>query len=87
VADGGAGGAAVKLNPNKVGVIVECAVCGFQKAPIGRSVPFEMYLCDHECTGYRQEPFPGSLWPGESESEFGYAVGDDGTTIVAAVRR
>ena len=68
------------LNADKVGVAVECDVCGHRKAPIGRSVPLGMYLCDHECTGYEREPKPGSLWPGESEAEFGYPVADVGTT-------
>ena len=68
------------LNPNKRGVAVECAVCGHRKSPVGRSVPFGMYMCDDDCAGYRIEPWPGSLWPGESEAEFGYSVSDDGTT-------
>lgn len=44
-----------------------CTVCGLRKRPRGRSVPLEMgnSMCDHECTGYDQEPKPGHLWPGE----------------------
>ena len=61
------------------GVAVFCKVCGQRKAPIGRSVSMAYYMCDHECEGYRQEPFPGSLWPGESELDFGFPVGSDGT--------
>ena len=70
------------LNPRKVGVSVYCASCGQRKAPIGRSVPLEMYLCDWECRGYREVPLSGSLWPGESEADFGYPVNDDGTEII-----
>ena len=57
-----------------VGVAVECTVCGLRKKPVGRSAPMEMAnsLCDHECPGYRQDPKPGELWPGETREEFGY---------------
>ena len=65
--------------PVRVGIVVECAGCGQRKAPIGRSVPLAMYLCDCDCPGYRQDPYPGSLWPGETSDEFGYPVGTDGT--------
>jgi len=41
-----------------------------------------MYLCDWECRGYREVPLSGSLWPGESEADFGYPVNDDGTEII-----
>jgi hypothetical protein len=56
----------------RIGVAVRCALCGARKKPIGRSAPLGVHLCDHECLGYRQPPYPGSLWPGERESEFGY---------------
>lgn len=69
------------LNPRKVGVAVTCRTCGQRKAPVGRSVPLMMYLCDHECQGYREEPRAGSLWPGESEADFGYPVADVGTEV------
>jgi hypothetical protein len=69
------------LDPRKIGVAVTCAVCGQRKAPIGRSVPLGMYLCDRDCPGYREPPRPGSLWPGEPEADFGYPVGDDGTRL------
>lgn len=69
---------------DRVGVIVTCAVCHNMKKPIGRSAPFEAYYCEDECPGYRQQPYPGSLWPGERASEFGYPVGDDGTKPVEA---
>jgi hypothetical protein len=67
------------LNPNKVGVAVTCTVCHQRKAPRGRSVPTVMYLCDRDCSGYEREPFAGSLWPGESEADFGFPVGEVGT--------
>ena len=67
-----------KLNPNKVGVVVTCNLCGQRKKPIGRSAPLEWYLCDDECHGYHQDPKPGSLWMNESEEQFGYPVGNDG---------
>lgn len=63
----------------KVGIIVRCAVCGQMKKPIGRSAPLCGGYCDDDCKGYRQEPHPGSLWPSETEAEFGYPVGPDGT--------
>lgn len=60
--------------PDTRGVAIECVVCGLRKKPIGRSAPLEMAnsLCDDECPGYRQEPYPGSLWPGETREQFGY---------------
>jgi rubredoxin len=36
-------------------------------------------LCDGECNGYREEPYAGSLWPGETEEDFGYPISADGT--------
>ena len=65
--------------PLRVGIAVACTVCGQRKAPIGRSVPLGMYLCDRDCPGYRQDPYPGSLWPNETSDDFGYPVGADGT--------
>lgn len=46
-----------------------CAVCGLRKKPVGRSAPTEMAngLRDRYCPGYRQDPQPGHLWPGEIE--------------------
>lgn len=69
-----------KLSSTKLGVAVECSTCYLRKAPIGRSVPLGMALCDHECPGYREPPHAGSLWPRESEAEFGYPVSSIGTT-------
>jgi hypothetical protein len=31
------------------------------------------------CQGYDEPPHVGSLWPGESETEFGYPCGQAGT--------
>ncbi len=70
-----------KLRANVWGMAVRCAVCGHTKAPVGRSVPAEIYRCDSECEGYRRPPYPGSLWPGETEADFGYPVSDDGTNL------
>ena len=47
------------------GPLVECSVCGQQKAPRGRSAPMASSYCDWDCPGYTQSPHPGSLWPGE----------------------
>lgn len=41
-----------------------CEICGRTKKPIGRDVIKADY-CNDECEGYRQEPTPGHLWPGE----------------------
>ncbi len=48
-----------------------CEHCGRRKAPIGRSVAPAMAgdLCDNDCPGYRREPWPGHLWPGEFKAE------------------
>lgn len=46
-------------------VRVECSECGRDKAPVGRSVPLEMRMCDDECIGYRMDPKPDCRWPGE----------------------
>jgi hypothetical protein len=70
----------------KVGISVYCTVCKMRKSPIGRSAPLEMAnsLCDDECPGYREDPKPGSLWPGETAAEFGYPISDDATHEVDA---
>lgn len=66
----------------RVGICVQCAVCGQMKKPIGRSGPLDASYCTDECAGYRKPPFVGSLWPGESEADFGYPVSADGTRDV-----
>jgi hypothetical protein len=69
-----------ELRASRVGVRVRCGECGRTKKPIGRSEPLGVSYCNDECHGYRNNPRPGSLWPGESEADFGYPVGADGTT-------
>lgn len=71
----------------KVGVMVRCAVCGDMKKPRGRSGPMGMQFCEpawdgHGCPGYDQDPQAGSLWPGESDEDFGYPVGPHGWKLV-----
>lgn len=71
----------------KVGVMVRCAVCGDMKKPRGRSGPMGMSFCEpiwdgHGCAGYDQDPQAGSLWPGESDEDFGYPVGAHGWKLV-----
>jgi len=71
----------------KVGIRVACAVCGRDKAPRGRSVPdasHESWCTWDKCVGYNLPPDVGSLWPGESEEDFGYPVPTWGTKEVAA---
>ena len=65
----------------RIGISVECAVCRRGKAPLGRSVPLEMAnsMCNWECPGYWQDPQVGSLWPGETDEQFGHAVGMHGS--------
>ncbi len=72
------------LNPSKVGARVECRQCGRTKLPIGRSAPAELYSsrCNRDCSGYDLQPYAGSLWPDETEAEFGYLVSDEGTRIL-----
>ena len=67
------------LSSTKIGMAVECTVCGRTKKPVGRD-SMDNGLCSYECPGYREDPRSGSLWPGESESEFGYPVSAVGTT-------
>lgn len=67
------------VKPTKRGIRVECAVCGQTKCPRGRSAPLGPCYCDRDCSGYTQEPHVGSLWPGETDAEFGFPCGDVGT--------
>jgi hypothetical protein len=62
------------VTTDRVGVAVTCTVCGLRKKPIGRSAPLEMAnsLCNDDCPGYRLEPHPGQLWPGERQEDYGY---------------
>jgi len=65
----------------KTGIAVTCTICRRTKKPIGRSAPLEMggSMCDYGCPGYSHDPLPGSLWPGETEEDFGYEVRASGT--------
>jgi hypothetical protein len=63
----------------RVGIAVYCAHCGRRKKPRGRSAPFGVQYCDYDCYGYNREPQVGSLWPGETEQDFGYPIGSEGT--------
>lgn len=63
----------------KVGIDVRCETCSQSKQPVGRSAPMEARYCNSDCKGYYQPPYPGNLWPGETEEEFGYPVGRNGT--------
>ena len=68
-----------ELNPYKIGIAVICELCGKTKQPIGRSAPIGLSLCNEECKGYNEFPYPGELWTDESEQDFGYPVKDSGT--------
>lgn len=68
----------------RVGVSVRCATCGDTKRPVGRSMPLGVSYCDDDCPGYHQAPFVGSLFPGETSTEFGYPVSDYGTIHLSA---
>lgn len=62
------------LNRMLVGLAVNCTTCGRRKKPIGRDAAAAMAngLCDDDCDGYRKDPLPGELWPGEKREDFGY---------------
>jgi hypothetical protein len=76
------------LRRHLVGVAVKCAICGKVKVPKGRSAPLMHPYCEQWfCEGYNWAPFVGSLWPGESESDFGFPVSADGTTDDASDRQ
>lgn len=70
------------MSATKRGIPVYCSTCGLMKNPIGRSAPLQGGYCDDECDGYRQAPHVGSLWPGETDADFGYPCGDAGTEPV-----
>ena len=66
----------------RTGVVVLCVVCYRMKKPVGRSAPLAGDYCDHECAGYKLDPQVGSLWPGETDEDFGYPVSDVGAREV-----
>lgn len=70
----------------KIGVEVICRVCRHMKAPRGRSTsPLQAYCLQpwpdgsDGCSGYEMDPQVGSLWPGETDEEFGFPCNDLGT--------
>lgn len=65
----------------KVGIAVTCKHCGLRKKPRGRAAALEMAnsLCDDDCDGYDLHPYPGDLWPGETEEEFGFPISANAT--------
>ena len=68
------------MSVTKVGISVECVVCLRKKAPRGRSVPIGAYLCEaNNCSGFYAHPYPGDLWPGETDEDFGYVCSDNAT--------
>lgn len=68
----------------KVGIAVECTTCHRDKAPHGRSVPMlGPSYCTDECIGYKADPMPGCLWPGETEEDFGYPICAHATKEIA----
>lgn len=69
------------LNPRKVGIRVTCAKCGYTKKPNGRSAPICPVFCDGDCDGYWEPPHVDSLWPGESEADFGFQAQNYGVII------
>lgn len=69
------------MGEERIGVMVRCKTCGWIKKPIGRDAPVGWYGCDDGCSGYRTDPRPGSLWPGETSTDFGYPIGTDGTEV------
>lgn len=72
----------VALRANVFGAVVICAMCGQQKKPIGRSAGIGgPSMCDYYCEEYHQPPYVGSLWPNESEEDFGYPVGNQGIHV------
>jgi hypothetical protein len=69
----------IETMPTKRGIRVTCSTCRRTKQPIGRSAPLGFDYCDWECPGYRLAPFVGSLWPGETDVDFGFSCSDQGT--------
>ena len=62
------------LRSDYFGYRVTCERCGRTKQPVGRSAPTVMDLCTPDCPGYDETPLPSHLWPGESETDFGFRV-------------
>jgi len=49
--------------------------------PGGRDIPAVIAdsYCTADCTGYLDEPRPGSLWPGETDEDYGFPCGTNAT--------
>jgi hypothetical protein len=73
------------VSATKRGIRVRCAACGLTKKPIGRDASMFASYCTDDCPGYDQPPHVGSLWPGETDADFGYPCGDRGTEPVGSV--
>lgn len=74
----------------KRGISVTCTTCGLRKMPHGRSAPVYggAYCGDLDfqgkiCPGYKLDPKPGCLWPGETAEAFGYPCCDNATEEVS----
>ena len=75
----------------RVGIAVTCARCQRMKKPIGRDAragagdycTATWASALDGCEGYYATPFPGALWPGETEADYGYPVGRNGTREVS----
>ncbi len=65
--------------PTRIGIRVVCEKCGAAKQPHGRSAPMDSMYCDGSCPGYELAPFPGCLWWGETDANFGYESCDRAT--------
>lgn len=66
----------------KIGIAVFCETCGLLKKPIGRDAPADSYYCTSDCRGYRDKPYPGQLWPGETDDQYGFDACDDATRVL-----
>lgn len=74
----------------KIGVKVTCPECGNPKKPVGRDEPpgGHMFLCVVDvCNGWWKPPYPGSLWPGEKEFDFGFPISEHGVREEKTIER
>jgi hypothetical protein len=70
------------MSATKRGKRIICTACEQMKQPIGRDASMFASYCNRDCPGYEQEPHVGSLWPGETDEDFGYPCDDRGTERV-----
>ena len=66
------------LSKTKVGISVDCVVCGKQKKPRGRDAPVSSPYCTYGCTGYQKEPLPDHSGLVNRRPNSGYFVGECG---------